>query len=36
MTTQLLVEFDTETRFRLRAERGSGHATRGLALLEKA
>ncbi|MCX7171414.1 MAG: toxin-antitoxin system HicB family antitoxin [Proteobacteria bacterium] len=36
MTTLMLAEFDAETRFRLRAERGAGKAQRGLALLEKA
>ena len=36
VTTQMLVEFDTETRFRVRAERGSGKAERGLELLIKA
>jgi len=36
MTTVMLAEFDAETRFRLRAKRGSGNAERGLALLEKA
>jgi len=36
MTTQMLVEFDTETRFQLRAERGAGKVEHGLALLEKA
>lgn len=36
MTTQMLVEFDAETRFRLRAERGAGQAGRALALLDKA
>lgn len=36
MTTLMLAEFDTETRFRLRAERGTGKTERGLALLEKA
>lgn len=36
VTTQMLVEFDTETRFQLRVERGSGKAARGLALLKKA
>jgi len=36
VTTQMLVEFDTETRFRVRAERGSGKAGRGLELLKKA
>ena len=35
-TTQMLVEFDTETRFRLRAERGAGKTERGLELLRKA
>jgi hypothetical protein len=36
MTTLMLVEFDAETRFRLRMERGVGKVERGLALLEKA
>jgi predicted transcriptional regulator len=36
MTTLMLAEFDAETRFRLRAARGSGKAERGLALLKKA
>jgi len=36
MTTLMLAEFDAETRFRLRAERGAGRAEHGLALLEKA
>jgi predicted transcriptional regulator len=36
VTTQMLVEFDTEMRFRLRAERGAGKAARGLELLAKA
>jgi predicted transcriptional regulator len=36
VTTQMLVEFDTETRFQLRAAHGSGKAARGLALLKKA
>ena len=36
MTTLMLAEFDAETRFHLRARRGSGKAVRGLALLEKA
>jgi predicted transcriptional regulator len=36
MTTLMLAEFDAETRFRLRAERGAGKAERGLELLEKA
>lgn len=36
VTTLLLAEFDAETRFRLRAERGAGKTERGLALLDKA
>jgi len=36
MTTQMLAEFDAETRFLLRAERGSGKAARGLELLANA
>lgn len=36
VTTQMLVEFDTETRFRVRAERGSGKGVRGLELLKRA
>jgi predicted transcriptional regulator len=36
MTTLMLVEFDAETRFKLRAERGAGNTARGLALLAKA
>lgn len=36
MTTVMLAEFDAETRFKLRAERGTGKAARGLALLAKA
>ena len=36
MTTLMLVEFDAETRFLLRAERGRKRMTRGLRLLEKA
>ena len=36
MTTLMLAEFDAETRFHLRAERGAGKAHRELALLEKA
>lgn len=36
MATLMLAEFDAETRFRLRAERGAGKAERGMALLEKA
>lgn len=36
VTTLMLAEFDSETRFRLRAERGVGKAELGLALLKKA
>lgn len=36
MTTQLLAEFDAETRFKLRATRGAGQEARGLELLNKA
>jgi hypothetical protein len=36
MTTVMLVENDAEVRFRLRAARGMGKSTRGLALLKKA
>lgn len=36
MVTLALVEFDTQTRFELRAERGKGKEEKGLALLEKA
>lgn len=36
MTTLMLAEFDAETRFMLRAERGRGKEARGLELLEKA
>jgi predicted transcriptional regulator len=36
MTTLMLAEFDAETRFLLRTERGKGKVERGLALLEKA
>lgn len=36
MTTRMLVEFDAETRFQLRAERGAGNTAHALALLEKA
>lgn len=35
MTTLMLAEFDAETRFKLRAGRGTGLATEGLALLDK-
>jgi len=33
MATVMLVEFDAETRFKLRAGRGTGQVERGLALL---
>jgi len=36
MATLMLAEFDAETRFRIRAKRGSGKTERGLALLKKA
>lgn len=36
MTTMMLVEHDAETRFRLRAARGSAKTERGLELLAKA
>ena len=36
MTTLMLAEFDAETRFRIRAERGAGKVERGLERLEKA
>ena len=36
MTTMMLAEFDAETRFKLRAERGANKQARGLSLLEKA
>lgn len=36
MTTLMLAEFDAETRFQLRAERGVGKVELGSALLEKA
>ena len=36
MTTVMLAEFDAETRFRARSERGAGHETKGLQLLRKA
>ena len=35
MTTIMLAEFDAETRFQLRAERGQCKETRGLELLAK-
>ena len=36
MATLMIAEFDAETRFALRAERGKGRAERGLQLLAKA
>jgi predicted transcriptional regulator len=36
VTTLLLAEFDAETRFRIRAERGTNKSQAGLALLKKA
>ena len=36
VTTVMLAEYDAETRFRLRAERGAGNAEVGLSLLAKA
>ncbi len=36
LTTQALVEFDTETRFAVRAQSGTGRVQRGLELLRKA
>lgn len=36
MTALMLAEFDAETRFRVRAERGRGKTARGLELLDKA
>lgn len=36
MATVLIVDFDSETRFALRAARGRGHLARGKKLLEKA
>ena len=36
MTTIMLAEFDAETRFLLRSERGRGKAEIGISLLEKA
>lgn len=36
VTTLMLAEYDMETRFRLRAERGTGKADVGLSLLDKA
>ena len=36
MATLMLAEFDTETRFRLRASQGAGQVARRLTLLKKA
>jgi predicted transcriptional regulator len=36
MTTLMLAEFDAETRFRIRAGKGTGKIARGLTLLKKA
>ena len=36
VTTVMLAEYDAETRFRLRAERGAGNTDVGLSLLAKA
>ena len=36
MTTLMLAEFDIETRYKARVERGKGKMERGLELLEKA
>lgn len=36
VTSLMLAEFDAETRFALRAKRGSGKSERGLELLAKA
>ena len=36
VTTLLLAEYDAETRFKLRAQRGADKVERGLALLDKA
>ncbi|MBS4097569.1 MAG: toxin-antitoxin system HicB family antitoxin [Sulfuricella sp.] len=36
MPTLMLTEFDAETRFLLRVERGQGKASHGIELLEKA
>ena len=35
MTTLMLAEFDAETRFKLRAARGTGREAEGMALLDK-
>ena len=36
MTSLMLAEFDAETRFQVRAARGAGRRSRGIALLRKA
>jgi hypothetical protein len=36
MTTHALIEFDLETRFKLRAKAGAGQEVRGLELLQQA
>lgn len=36
MTTLMLAEFDAETRFKLRAAKGTGRQAQGLQLLDKA
>ncbi len=36
MSTLMLAEFDVETRFQLRAARGTGQEAQGLSLLDKA
>ena len=36
MTTQMLAEFDAETRFQVRYARGAAQQARGLKLLDKA
>ena len=36
LTTHALIEFDVETRFKLRASLGAGQETQGLNLLQKA
>jgi hypothetical protein len=36
ITTVMLAEYDAETRFRLRADRGAGNVEAGLSLLLKA
>lgn len=36
MTTLMLAEYDTETRFKIRSARGARNAARGLELLKKA